>query len=197
MKIGGGGAERFMMTLPLLVALFMTVYALGGPDRDAVHSGAHGQRRLGPDPQPGPLTAVPSAPRHFLADAIDTPGPWGLRIERTGQWLVRQSRARGRLGHPAQGTARTRCARARCRLRHRAQSGRPHVRHALPHRHRRRVARRTRRQVERRRATGTPGLCAACVRHSGARDRRGRRSGAYRGRSADCRQDRLIGAARR
>ena len=33
MKIGGGGREQFMVTLPLLVAVFMTVYALGGPDR--------------------------------------------------------------------------------------------------------------------------------------------------------------------
>jgi hypothetical protein len=32
MKIGGG-REQFMITLPLLVAVFMTVYALGGPDR--------------------------------------------------------------------------------------------------------------------------------------------------------------------
>jgi hypothetical protein len=32
MKIGGG-REQFMVTLPLLVAVFMTVYALGGPDR--------------------------------------------------------------------------------------------------------------------------------------------------------------------
>jgi hypothetical protein len=36
MKVGGGGAERFMMTLPLLVAAFMMVYALGGPDRALV-----------------------------------------------------------------------------------------------------------------------------------------------------------------
>ena len=33
MKIGGGGREQFMVTLPLLVAAFMTMYALGGPDR--------------------------------------------------------------------------------------------------------------------------------------------------------------------
>lgn len=33
MKIGGGGREQFMITLPLLVAVFMTMYALGGPDR--------------------------------------------------------------------------------------------------------------------------------------------------------------------
>ena len=33
MKIGGGGREQFMITLPLLVAAFMTMYALGGPDR--------------------------------------------------------------------------------------------------------------------------------------------------------------------
>jgi hypothetical protein len=33
MKIGGGGREQFMVMLPLLVAAFMTVYALGGPDR--------------------------------------------------------------------------------------------------------------------------------------------------------------------
>jgi hypothetical protein len=32
MKIGGG-REVFMVTLPLLVAVFMTMYALGGPDR--------------------------------------------------------------------------------------------------------------------------------------------------------------------
>jgi hypothetical protein len=32
MKIGGG-REQFMVTLPLLVAVFMTMYALGGPDR--------------------------------------------------------------------------------------------------------------------------------------------------------------------
>lgn len=33
MKIGGGGREQFMITLPLLVAVFMMVYAIGGPDR--------------------------------------------------------------------------------------------------------------------------------------------------------------------
>jgi hypothetical protein len=33
MKIGGGGREQFMVALPLVVAVFMTIYALGGPDR--------------------------------------------------------------------------------------------------------------------------------------------------------------------
>ena len=33
MKIGGGGREQFMIILPLLVAAFMTTYALGGPER--------------------------------------------------------------------------------------------------------------------------------------------------------------------
>jgi len=32
MKVGGG-PERFMLTLPLFVAAFMTVYWMGGPDR--------------------------------------------------------------------------------------------------------------------------------------------------------------------
>ena len=36
MKIGGGGREQFMVALPLLVAVFMTVYALGGPDRTII-----------------------------------------------------------------------------------------------------------------------------------------------------------------
>ena len=29
------------------------------------------------------------ARRHFLAPVLDNPGHWGLRIERTGGWLVR------------------------------------------------------------------------------------------------------------
>jgi len=29
----GGGREQFMVTLPVLVAVFMMIYALGGPDR--------------------------------------------------------------------------------------------------------------------------------------------------------------------
>jgi hypothetical protein len=32
MKVGGG-REQFMVALPLLVAAFMTMYALGGPGR--------------------------------------------------------------------------------------------------------------------------------------------------------------------
>ena len=36
MKFGGGGREQFMVTLPLLVAVFMTVYALGGPERTII-----------------------------------------------------------------------------------------------------------------------------------------------------------------
>ena len=44
--------------------------------------------------------------RHFLAGVLDSPGPWGLRIERTGGWLVRslelasdsETRRKGLLG---------------------------------------------------------------------------------------------------
>ena len=46
---------------------------------------------------------------HFLTNALQTPGPWGLRIERTGRWLVRtleiasdsESRKKGLLGRDA------------------------------------------------------------------------------------------------
>jgi uncharacterized membrane protein (UPF0127 family) len=31
---------------------------------------------------------VANSSRHFLAPVLDTPGRWGLRIERTGNWLV-------------------------------------------------------------------------------------------------------------
>jgi uncharacterized membrane protein (UPF0127 family) len=49
---------------------------------------------------------VPSSPRHFLGSVLDTPGPWGLRIERTGAWLVQtlelaadsETRRKGLLG---------------------------------------------------------------------------------------------------
>lgn len=33
MKVGGGGAERFMLAVPLFVGFFLTVYAFGGPTR--------------------------------------------------------------------------------------------------------------------------------------------------------------------
>jgi len=47
--------------------------------------------------------------RHFLADALAAPGAWGLRIERTGGWLVQtleiaadsESRKKGLLGRDA------------------------------------------------------------------------------------------------
>ena len=46
---------------------------------------------------------------HFLTNALQPPGPWGLRIERTGRWLVRtleiasdsESRKKGLLGRDA------------------------------------------------------------------------------------------------
>lgn len=36
MKVGGGGTERYMVTVPVLVALVLTIYAMGGPDRALV-----------------------------------------------------------------------------------------------------------------------------------------------------------------
>jgi uncharacterized protein len=52
---------------------------------------------------------VPAPNRHFLADALDAPERWGLRIERTGGWLVRtlelaadsETRRKGLLGRYA------------------------------------------------------------------------------------------------
>jgi uncharacterized membrane protein (UPF0127 family) len=52
---------------------------------------------------------VPAPNRHFLADALDAPERWGLRIERTGGWLVRtlelaadsETRRKGLLGRDA------------------------------------------------------------------------------------------------
>jgi uncharacterized membrane protein (UPF0127 family) len=49
------------------------------------------------------------AARHFLSNALAAPGQWGLRIERTGGWLVRsleiasdsESRKKGLLGRDA------------------------------------------------------------------------------------------------
>ena len=46
---------------------------------------------------------------HFLTTALQTPGQWGLRIQRTGRWLVRtleiasdsESRKKGLLGRDA------------------------------------------------------------------------------------------------
>ena len=31
---------------------------------------------------------MPSPARHFLEETLNAPGEWGLRIERTGSWLV-------------------------------------------------------------------------------------------------------------
>jgi hypothetical protein len=36
MKVGGGGSERFMITVPLVIAFFISVYALGGPTQTLV-----------------------------------------------------------------------------------------------------------------------------------------------------------------
>lgn len=33
MKVGGGGTEKFMVTVPIFVGFVLTVYALGGPGR--------------------------------------------------------------------------------------------------------------------------------------------------------------------